>query len=189
MPPIKLGAKNKTDKKVKKVSRLLPEGRYLAKVEWVERGASQKGKPRLRITYVVTAGEQQGKKIYDDAYLVEGATFRLEELVECVGLMPKEGLEVDFESLGTKGLLDMFVGKEVIIKLKADSYIAQAGPNAGKEIAQRRVQFYESIDDVIKAKMAADRAARFAEQAEEVEEEGEDEGEDGEGAEVEGAEA
>lgn len=142
--------------------KLLPTGKYLCAVQWVEKSmAAKSGKARLRWEFSILVGEHKGKSIYDDTYLTEESLWRVENLVEALGF--PEGFEFDPDE--PEELLNTFVGKKVKIRLDKEEYVAQAGPNSGKTVEQRRVGTYDAIDPEVAQRLAAKRRARFGDAA------------------------
>lgn len=153
-------AKIKTGQNNRKVPqrKLLPTGKYLCAVQWVEKSmAAKSGKARLRWEFNILVGENKGKSIYDDTYLTEESLWRVENLVEALGF--PEGFEFDPDE--PEELLNTFVGKKVKIRLDKEEYVAQVGPNAGKTVENRKVGTFDAIDPEVAQRLAAKRRARF----------------------------
>ena len=157
---------------------LFPLGKTTASIQWIEKTlSSKKGTPRLTVSFQGELGASKGKKISMDLYLSDGAIWKLGEFCTAAG--------VDAETLDsddTKALLDMFVGKEIVISVSPDMY----KDKDGNEKEGRVISSIGSLDATIQAKLNADRTARLGDDTHFSDEvDGEGESEDDAGAETE----
>ncbi len=151
---------NKSKGSPKKKREILPVGTYLMNVDFVERALSrQKGTPYLGFTYVVAAGPSKGKRLYDNAYLLDSTIWKIEAIVKALGI--REEFDTDDQS----DLLEKFCGKQMIVSVvhetseyvnadgqdtestdaKADNY--RATSETKERLAKLKEQNGEPVDD------------------------------------------
>ena len=134
--------------------KLLPPGRYLTQCETVELTLARTGTQRLSFAFrIVGGGENQGKKIYDDFYLTEGAMWRLNDFAMALGI--PQGTEINEEDPAS--LMNLFSGKSVWINMAEDDYTNKDGV----KVETRKITRYDSTDTAIRAKMDEARRARL----------------------------
>jgi len=171
----KIDLKAARTKKGRPLRPLFPLGKTTASIQWIEKTlSSKKGTPRLTVSFQGELGAAKGKKISMDLYLSESAVWKLGEF--CIAA----GVDADsLDSDNTKELLDLFVGKEIVISVSPDMY----KDKDGNDKEGRVISSIGSLDATIQAKLVAMRAERLGDGAhfsDEVDGEGEAEDDAGE---------
>lgn len=97
---------------------VMPKGTYDAVIESFEFGDSSKGTPMITVLYTITAGEFDGRKVYD--YMVlggEGAKFALPKLKQ---LLLATAPDIDMTTFNPSEVAEegTMVGRECQLKLK-----------------------------------------------------------------------
>lgn len=128
---------NLTDNEAKSTAReftVLPTGAYLSNIveikeEQVKPGSQNAGKPYWNVLFVVDQGDQyDGRRIYTNLMLFEGAAFLIKQLVEVLFPEMLEGNQLTIPDS------DAFIGKKVSIigrKFPAGSSIKRGGKIVG----------------------------------------------------------
>lgn len=130
---------NLTDNEAKSTAReftVLPTGAYLCNIveikeEQVKPGSQNAGKPYWNVMFVVDqAGDQtyNGRRIYTNLMLFEGAAFLIKQLVEVLFPDMLDGNQLSIPES------DAFIGKQVLVigrKFAAGSSIKRGGKVVG----------------------------------------------------------
>jgi hypothetical protein len=153
-----------------RVREMLPEGTYLARVDFVERTmSSKKGTPRLVFSLIVAAGPQQGKRVFDDCYLLESSLWRLENVAKALGVLE------EFDTDDQADLVNKFSGKTAIITVAHESWEAVNADGVKETRTRAGVTNWRATAET-RVKLAA--AAKAAPPAESDEHEGDDPADD-----------
>lgn len=84
----------------------LPEGQYLAKLVSAELTKSSTDKPMIKVTWEVTDGEYEGRKIFDNIVITPGAEFKMKQYAELVGI--ESGSQIDTQDfINAEGLISL----------------------------------------------------------------------------------
>lgn len=129
---------NLSDNEAKSTARefsVLPTGTYLCNIvevkeEVVKPGSQNAGKPYWNVLFVVDQGDKQydGRRIYTNLMLFEGAAFLIKQLVEVLFPEMLEGNQLTIPDS------DAFIGKKVAVlgrKFPAGSSIKRGGKIVG----------------------------------------------------------
>lgn len=128
---------NLSDTEAKSTAReftVLPSGSYLCNIveikeEVVKPGSQNAGKPYWNVLFVVDQGDQyDGRRIYTNLMLFEGAAFLIKQLVEALFPDMLEGNQLSIPES------DAFIGQQVLVigrKFPAGSSIKRGGKIVG----------------------------------------------------------
>jgi hypothetical protein len=91
----------------------LPEGDYIVKVTNVTEKVSQSGNDLLNMEYTVVAGDDDGRRVFDNFVLTEKSLWRFKQFLTTVGIKA-----VGKESIDTNDI----IGKVLMISVGIDEY-------------------------------------------------------------------
>jgi hypothetical protein len=114
-------------------------GLYTAKIDEVEAGESKAGNKQLRVIIKITKkGEFKGANLFHYVPLDPESPgyFRMKEFTKALGLKEKGTLDTD-----------KMVGKEVLVRVKPDSYEGEYRARVGAVLAPKKDADDDSSDD------------------------------------------
>jgi hypothetical protein len=135
--------------------KLFPVGESLAQIKFVDfEVSSKKGTPLVNFKLEGSAGEAKGLAIRNRCYLTDNSLWKIEDFAVACGV--DAAAAVALSKASDPRLLRLFIGKEVKVVVKADSYT----DNKGIEREGREIIAIESLDAKIRSHMERKREAR-----------------------------
>lgn len=132
-----------------------PVGDSLAQIKFVDfETSSKKGTPLVNFKLEGTAGEAKGLAIRNRCYLTDNSMWKIEDFAIACGV--DAAAAVALSKASDSRLLRLFIGKEVKVVVKADSYT----DNKGIDREGREIVAVESLDAKIRSYMERKREAR-----------------------------
>lgn len=153
---------NLSDNEAKSTARefsVLPTGTYICNIveikqEEVKPGSQNAGKPYWNVLFVVDGGEYDGRRIYTNLMLFEGAAFLVKQLVECLFPEMLNGNQLTIPDA------EAFIGKQVAVvgrKFPAGSAIKRGGKIVGhRDTDEFSVSGFKGAGSVINNKKSGD---------------------------------
>ena len=134
--------------------KLFPTGEAIVVVNWAEQTTSGSGNPRVTFRLKgITPAAVKDLYINEDCYLESKSVWKLNEFAKAVGVTQ------EFDTEDTKQMVELFVGRELKIRVAKDNFTGKDGkPREGRKITS-----YSSLRPKNKEKAEASGADKATE--------------------------